>query len=82
MRMSRLIVHADAALAATANDLLDQFDRPIEEVNLIAGNGEPAAAHDPRPPTADLGHLHGRWLVHEALHDTEQALERRARRAR
>ena len=38
MRMARLIIHADAALAAVANDPLDQLDRPIEQVHLLAGD--------------------------------------------
>src|ERR1700733_4100065 len=73
MRMSRLIIHAHAALAAAANDRLDRFDRPIEKVHLLAANREPAAAYDPRPPAANLGDLRSGWLVHEALYDFKQA---------
>jgi hypothetical protein len=62
------------ALATVANDLFDRLGRPIEEVNLIAGYRQPAAAHNPRSPAADLGHFRGRWIVDQALHDLEQAL--------
>ena len=74
MRMSRLKVHADAALAAVANDLLDQLDRPIEQVHLYAVDREPAAANDPGSPTANLRDLHSGWLVNEAPHDIAQAV--------
>jgi hypothetical protein len=74
MRMSRLIIHAHAALAALADDRLNRFDRPVEKVHLLAANREPAAAHDPRSPAANLGDLRSGWLVHEALYDTTQAL--------
>ena len=73
MRMSRLIIHADPALATVANHPLDRLDRPIEEVDLLAGYLEPAAADDPRPPAADLGHPCGGRIVDQALHDLEQA---------
>ena len=74
MRMARLIIHAHAALAAAANDGLDQFDRPVEQVHFLAADREPAAAYDPRPPAPDLGDLCSGGLVHEALYDTAQAL--------
>ena len=67
MRMARLIVHADAALATVANDRLDRLDRPVEQVHFLAADREPAAADDPRSPAANLGDLRGGWLVHEAL---------------
>jgi hypothetical protein len=72
MRMARLIVYANAALAAVENDFLDSLDRPIEEVNLLACDREPTAANDPRTPAADLGHLCSRRRVHETLRDFEQ----------
>jgi hypothetical protein len=74
MRMSRLIIHGHAALAAAANDRLDRFDRPVEQVHFLAANREPAAARDPRPPAADLRDLRGGGLVHEAPYDISQAL--------
>ena len=40
----------------------------------MAVDREPAAAHDPRSPTANLRDLRSGWLVHEALHDLAQAV--------
>jgi hypothetical protein len=74
MRMSGLIVHADTAIAAVANHPLDRFNRPIEQVNLLTGYREPAAASNPRPPAADLRQSRRCWLVDEALCDITQAL--------
>src|ERR1700722_2911585 len=74
MRMSRLIIHAHAALAAAANDRLDRFDRPVEQVHFLAADREPAIAYDPRPPAPDLGDLRSGGFVHKALYDTTQAL--------
>jgi hypothetical protein len=73
MGMSRLIIHAHAALAAVADDPLDGLDRPIEQVHLLPGYREPAAADDPRSPSANLREVRTGWLVHEALHDFKQA---------
>ena len=74
MRMARLIVHADAALTAVANDLLDRLDRSIEKVHLHAADREPAAANDPGSPTANLCDLRSGWLVDEAPYDITQAV--------
>ena len=74
MRMARLIVHADAALATLANHPFDRLDLPVEQVHFLAANREPAAAYDPRPPAADLRDLRGGGLVHEAPYDISQAL--------
>ena len=72
MWMSGLIIHAHPALATGANNRLDGLDRPIEEVDLLPGDLEPAATDDPRSPAADLGHVRGGRLVHQAPHDFKQ----------
>src|SRR3984957_4207910 len=41
MRMARLIVHADAALATLANHPFDRLDLPVEQVHFLAANREP-----------------------------------------
>ena len=75
MRISRLIIHADAPFAAVANHPLDRLDRPVEEVRLLAGDLEPAAADDPRSPAADLGHPRRAWIVDKTLRSLEQAVD-------
>ena len=73
MRMSRLILHGDMAVAAVPNDPFDQLDRPIEEVHLLAGDPQPAAADDPRAPPADLGQRRVARIIDQTLHRREQA---------
>jgi hypothetical protein len=73
MRVSRLVIHADAPGPAVRNDFLDPLDRPIEEVHPLAGGREPAAADDQRSPAADLRDRRGARIVDQTLYGLEQS---------
>jgi hypothetical protein len=50
------------------------FDRPIEEVHLLARDREPTASHDPRAPATHLSHLCSARIVDQTLRGLEHAL--------
>jgi hypothetical protein len=75
MWMPGLIVYADVALTAVANDLLDRLDRPIEKVHLLALDRKPATANNSRPPAADLSHPSYVRVIDQALYDLKQAFD-------
>src|SRR5260364_22550 len=57
VRMTRLVIDLDPPVDAVGDYPADGVDLAIEQVDLVARDPQPAAAHDPAAPAADLSHL-------------------------